>query len=202
MDGHQLDKVVIETRSNDYGIETLILNRWSPRAFLDKKVPDEEWRAVLDAAHWAPSSNNEQPWRFLVASQPETLKKVQACLTERNQRWANRAPILIVVLSKPVYSRDGSKNHWHSFDAGAAWGYLALEAKHRGMIAHAMAGFSREKVMEACRVPQDWGLHAVVALGYQAPADHLPEDLKKRENPSLRKPLESLWREGEFDFDR
>lgn len=200
MENFQLDKQVVERRSNDFNIQPIILNRWSPRAFLEKPVPDKELMAVLDAARWAPSCFNEQPWRFLITRKKLSLEKMQSCLNEQNQIWANKAPVLIACMSQSTFARNDKQNRWHSFDAGAAWGYLALEAKSRGMIAHAMGGFDQEKVRALFNVPMHWEIHAVIALGYQGLVEQLPDDLKNRELPSTRKPLPEIWMEDSCDL--
>ena len=200
MADYQLEKEIAERRSNDFAIQALILNRWSPRSFLEKSVPEEEILAVLDSARWAPSCFNEQPWRFIVTREEEALHKMQSCLAEQNQQWANRAPVLIAVISKPEFSHNGKKNRWNHFDTGAAWACLALEAKVRGLITHAMGGFFEDKVRVQFKIPADWGIHAIVALGYQGPSNQLSREIQEREIPSTRKPLHELWREGHFDF--
>jgi nitroreductase len=126
MSEFQLDKEVSEKRSNDFAIQPLFLNRWSPRSFLGKSVPEEELVAVLEAAHWAPSCMNEQPWRFIVAKSKQALTKMQACLVPGNQIWANRAPVLLAIISRPTYIKTNQPNGWHSFDAGRSVGELGV----------------------------------------------------------------------------
>jgi nitroreductase len=194
------EKEINYLRPNPYGVNPLILERWSPRAFLSQAVPEADLLALLEAAHWAPSCFNEQPWRFLVARSEPALSRLRACLTESNQAWANRAPVLLAVLSVPNFALDSHPNRWNAYDAGTAWGYLALEAQHRGLVAHAMGGFSPKAVRTEFRVPEDWGVHALVAVGFRAPAAELASELREREHPTLRKPLAEIWADGEFSF--
>jgi nitroreductase len=187
-------------RPNPLGMDPLILNRWSPRAFQAKPVPDADLEAVLEAARWAPSCFNEQPCRFIIARKPEDLERLRACLTSKNRVWADRVPVLLVVVSHPRFAYDQRPNRWHEFDAGTAWGYLALEAARRGLAAHGMAGFSDKKVRETFGIPGDWGVHAVVALGYPGSKQQLPAELQEQETPSTRRPLDQNWAEGKFAF--
>lgn len=198
---NELTPEVLAARPNPAGIGAVFLNRWSPRSLrAEEPVAEADLRAVLEAARWAPSCFNGQPWRFLVARDPAGLDKMRSCLTQSNRVWADRAPALVTVLSRPTFELDGRPNRWHAFDAGAAWGYLALEASRRGLVAHAMGGFSEKKLRELYGVPAEWGVHAVVALGRRAPKEQLPPELQEREAPTTRKPLEELWSEGEFRF--
>lgn len=189
-----------EGRVSSWGVLPLLLNRWSSRAFLDRPVDEADLMAVLDAAHWAPSCFNEQPWRFIIAREPQDRQRLLACLTQKNQTWARHAPVLLAVISSPAFALDGKPNRWHDFDAGTAWGYLALEASARGMVAHAMGGFSQERLRQLYGIPEGWGLHAVVALGYRGPKDKLPPELQAQEQPSGRRPLDQCWAEGRFAF--
>jgi len=198
MDEMDVDREVAESRKPDRDILPLFLNRWSPRSFTSEKVPEEQLLACLEAAGWAPSSNNEQPWRFLFARSEEDLALFRSCLVEFNQAWANRAPVLIAVCARTAFSRDGSPNATCAFDTGAAWMLFALEARRRGLYTHGMAGFNKEKATRLLRVPEEHEVIAFVALGHRGPAEALPERLRQRETPSGRKPVESYAFEGAF----
>jgi nitroreductase len=187
-------------RKNEHQILNLILNRWSPRAFTEELVTDQDVIALLEAARWAPSCFNEQPWRFIVARTPENLEKLRNCLSLSNQLWTKPAPILMALLGKPHFELDQAPNRWNGFDAGAAWGYLALEATRRGLIAHAMGGFSQKKIHEAFQVPDGWTIYAVIAIGHQGPKEILSPELQAREIPSQRQALEKIWTDGSFSF--
>jgi nitroreductase len=193
-----LDPEVAGFRKPLCDVLPLILNRWSPRSFTAEPVGDDQLAACLEAARWAPSSNNEQPWRFLCARREEDLALFRSCLVEFNQAWANAAPVLIAVCAKKSFTRDGSPNACHAFDSGAAWMLFALEARRRGLYTHGMAGFDREKAAHALRVPEDFEVMAFVAMGNRGPKEALPERLQAREFPSGRNPVASFAFEGGF----
>lgn len=157
---------VAENRSAAYEIDPVFLNRWSPRSFKEDQVPDDVLFSLFEAARWAPSASNEQPWRFIVARTAEDKQRFYPFIAEGNRIWCEKAPVLALILSKTVSGR-GTFNRAHAFDAGAAWGYLALQATKLGLITHAMGGFDPEKAKEVLGVPDDYELHAVIAIGYQ-----------------------------------
>ena len=183
----------MENRKFNHEILIEIQERWSPRAFdIGRGVADEDLMALLEAARYAPSCFNEQPWRFFVAREPEIRAKMLGVLSENNQKWAAKAPILILLLAKQMFDKSGKTNRWHLFDAGTAWGYFGLEAQRRGLITHAMGGFNVAKARETFAIPEDYDLIAVVAVGYYGnKADLAPEHLEK-EKPGSRKETEEL----------
>lgn len=187
----------MSTRHPDYAIDPQFIKRWSPRSYKNQSVSDETLMTVLEAARWAPSGSNEQPWRFVIAKTPEDLSKFHGFLAAGNAAWAHKAPVLILLVSKTVTS-SGRKSVSHSFDSGAAWAYLALEASRLGLITHAMGGFDRAKAREAVQLPEDYHPEVVIALGYQADPLELPEELREREVPSGRRPLGESVYEGTF----
>ncbi len=189
-----------DSRPDLHGINPLILTRWSSRSYLVKAIPENDLLGVLEAARWAPSCFNEQPWRFIVARTETDLKVMQSCLNDSNLAWANKAPVLIGVISAPEFHLDGRLNRWNAFDAGTAWGFLALEAHRRGLTAHAMGGFSQTHFREVYSIPENWGIHAVVALGYRGGTVELPNALREKEMPSSRKSLNEIWNDGVFRF--
>jgi len=182
----------------DFNHEILqeIKHRWSPRAFSAEPVAEEDVLALLEAARFAPSCYNEQPWRFIVARTPRDLASMQSLLAEQNHAWAHRAPVLILLLAKRTFTQDGQENYWHMFDTGTAWGYLSLEAQRRGLISHAMGGFSRKRAVALYNLPPDIVPMAVVAIGKPGDAALLTPELRERERPGLRKPLQTLL--GDF----
>ncbi|SDC21950.1 Nitroreductase [Paenibacillus sp. UNCCL117] len=194
----ELQDAVREHRKPEADVTPLFLNRWSPRAFSDRKVSGNDLQAVLEAAHWAPSSYNDQPWRFIVATEEDQLEVFRSFLGDFNKLWATKAPVLIVVASDKL-RENGDPNGAHAFDAGAAWGYLALQASLKGLISHAIGGFDREKARQLLNVPDHFELHAVIALGYQGDKNELPEALQAREIPNTRKPLSSVVFEGKVN---
>lgn len=178
----------------EFNVEIMeeIKERWSPRAISREKISDEDLNAILEAARYAPSCFNEQPWRFLVAKEDESHSKMVGVLTASNQVWAKNAPVLILVLAKRLFDQNGKENYWHMFDAGTAWGYLSLEAQRRGLVTHAMGGFSKEKAREAFGISEEYDLMAVVAVGKYGNINDLPDDLKEREEQGVRLDLDKI----------
>jgi len=179
-------------RKFTYEVMTEIKERWSPRAFSEKAVAEEDLMALLEAARYAPSCNNEQPWRFLIATEEDKLSRMREVLDPGNQKWANRAPVLILIAAEKKFLKDGSNNLWNCFDAGTAWGYLSLEAQKRGLITHGMGGFSAEKAREEFKIPDHYEIITVIAVGYYGKKDQLSEFNQGREHPNTRKEIEEL----------
>ena len=188
-------------RTADHDIDPIFLNRWSPRAFTGEPIPDEILMSMFEAARWAPSASNVQPWRFVYARRgtPQWAPLFDA-LMDMNQAWVVNASVLAYVLSDRFRRRPDrppAENRSHSFDAGAAWAYLALQARHLGWAAHGMGGFYPEKAHEALGAPQaDWRVEAAIAIGRPTDAAVLPEAYRAREIPSGREPVESFVFEG------
>jgi nitroreductase len=180
-------------------IDSQFLDRWSPRAFDPSPLTDDQLAALFEAARWAPSCYNEQPWLFLYAVTPEDRTRFGTALVPANQVWALRAPLLLFVLCRRRFRHNHQENRHAPFDAGAAWMALALQARKLGLHAHAMAGFSRQKAYEVLGVPaEDYDIMAAVAVGRRGDAQLLPEDLAAREQPSDRKPLAEVARQGQL----
>jgi nitroreductase len=176
-------------------VHELIGQRWSPRAFSEREVTDEQLISLLEAARWAASSYNEQPWRFIVArkSDPETYEKLAGSLMEVNQLWARNAPILILTLAKQTFSHNGAANHYAMHDAGMAMSNLALQATALGLSIHFMGGFNRDAARTAFQIPDDYELGAVAAIGFAGDPEALSESFRKGElAPRTRKPLSEL----------
>ena len=188
-----------ENRKTGFDIIQHILERWSPRAMTGEEMPDEALSAVFEAARFAPSSYNEQPWRFIYARNgKEDFDKFQDILTPQNWSWAHNASILMIAASKESFTMNDSPNTVFQFDAGCAWGYMALEAIKRGWVTHGMAGFSREKASELLEIPKGFLPIAAIAIGKLAPKDTLPENMRKIEAPAPRKPVAEFAFEGKF----
>ncbi len=191
------------SRSADHPIEAFFLERWSPRAFTGEPIPDADLHTIFEAARWAPSSFNSQPWRFLYAKRDTpAFAKFLGLLVEFNQSWAKNASVLIIVLSKKTFAPPGKTeakpSHSHSFDAGAAWGYLALQAARSGYAAHAMAGFDIPRAAVELNVPDDYRIEAAVAIGRLGDKSILPESIRAREQPNSRNPQSDFVFEGGF----
>lgn len=186
-------------RKPDFEISTQFIDRWSPRSFLEKEIPEDILFSVFEAARWAPSASNVQPWRFVVARTKEDLENFHSFIVPGNLTWAKFAPALAVIISETKTER--GENAWHAFDAGTVWSHLALEAANKGLITHAMGGFDKEKARQVLNVPADYSIHAVIAIGYQGEKNTLPENLQEREKPSGRRPLKESLFEGTFGKD-
>jgi nitroreductase len=198
---HELSEEVRQYRQAEHEIDPVFLNRWSPRAFSEEPVDDEVLMSAFEAARWAPSSNNEQPWRFIIARTPQDRQRFLEFLVPANQVWAKHAPVLLVIISKKTFSRGGAPNTVYQFDAGCAWGYIALQALQNGLITHGMAGFENDKAREILGVPEDFDIMAVIAIGKRGYKSELPEKLQEREIPSGRRPLSETIMEGGFRKD-
>lgn len=193
----------MNARTNAHHIDEQFIQRWSPRAYAGVDMPEAELAKILEAASYAPSAFNAQPWRFIYARRGTAhWDKLLGLLNEFNHSWANKASALVVVLSKTTSLPAGAAEEVpfpsHSFDAGAAWGYLALQASNAGWPAHAMAGFDKEKTRDVFAIPDNFKVEAMVAIGKRADKSILPEGLQEREQPSPRLPLEKIAFEGEF----
>ena len=176
------------------GVHDLILRRWSPRAYSDKPVSDAELKTLFEAARWAASSSNEQPWRFLVGRKgDETYKKIFDGLVEFNQNWAKSAPVLILSAAKKTFTEKGGPNRYNLHDTGAANANLALQATANGLHSHSMAGFDAEQLRASFAIPTDYDLGSVTAVGYFGDPETLPDYMLKMEvAPRQRKLLEQL----------
>jgi nitroreductase len=191
-----------QSRQPDHSVAQQFPARWSPRSFTDRDLAEGEVMTLLEAARWAPSASNHQPWRLVWALRDEAgFTAIRDTLTGVNPVWAGKASALIVVASKDTFvNGDGAEvpNRTAGFDAGAAWMSLALQARAMGLFAHAMGGFDKEKLAAAIGLPGGHTLHCVVAVGEQGPVEALPEQLQAREKPSQRKPLAEVALHGRF----
>lgn len=194
----QVSEEVKPHRAPEHEVEPIFLNRWSPRAFSSEPIDEETLLSVFEAAKWAPSSSNEQPWRFIVAKTEADRAQFVDFLMEGNQIWAKNAPVLILVISKKTFARNGNPNRTNQFDAGTSWGFLSLAALQSGLITHGMAGFHAAKAREVLGVPDDFDILAVIALGKRADISTLPEDVQKKEVISSRRALNETIMEGKF----
>ena len=180
-------------RQPDHPVEALIVRRWSPRAMSGERLSEAELMSLFEAARWAPSSFNEQPWRFVYAERDgEHWPRFFDLLSEGNRRWAAAAAVLVVVLSRTTSERNGNPSRTHSYDTGAAWQNIALQGCGMGLVMHGMAGFDYERAREVLDVPDEFAVEAMIAVGRPAPAEVLPEPVRAREFPSGRKPVTEL----------
>jgi len=193
---NELDKkeIVINKASTDHPVSEIIARRWSARAFSTRPVEFSKLLSILEAARWAPSSRNEQPWRYIVftSDNPEMLKKAQSVLKEIND-YAKRAPILICAITKKTYSENGNPNRLHFHDLGAANENMFLEAFNQGLIMHEMGGFDVQKAREIFNVQEDYEVGIMIAIGYQDTYHVLPDRLREKAfTPRVRKPLSEI----------
>lgn len=184
-----------------YSIHSLIEKRWSPRAFSDKAVEKDKLQKLFEAARWAASAYNEQPWRFIlgIKNANETFTKINNSLVQFNQDWASQAPVLVAVLTKKTHTHNNETNESAHYDAGLAVGNLILQATAEGLYAHQMGGFSKEALIESFNIPDDFVPIAVIALGHIGDANNLPEYLKNMEsNGRSRKDFNEFVFEKQF----
>ena len=186
-------------RKADHPINKIFLDRWSPRAMSGDPITDSELFSLFEAARWAPSNNNEQPWRFIYAKQgtPE-WNTFFSILVEFNQLWTKNSSVLICLIAKKTFEKDSTPNRNHMSDSGAAWENLALQAASMGLVAHGMAGFDVEKARKELHVPADYEIVHMIALGKHGPIDAIPERMQKSEHPNSRKPITELIFEAKF----
>jgi len=190
-------------RTADHEIEPLFLQRWSPRAFTGEPIPEPELSRIFEAARWAPSSSNVQPWRFLYARRDTPFwPKFLGLLSATNQLWAQHTAVLIVALSKatrqPASGGASMPSHSHSFDCGAAWLSMALQATAMGWHAHGMGGFDIPRAAIELNVPADYRVEAAIAIGRRGDKSSLPEPMQARETPNTREPISFFAFEGGF----
>lgn len=182
-------------------IHDLLRRRWSPRAFDPRPVERDILLSLLEAARWAASSNNEQPWSYLIATkdQPAEYDKMHACLLPGNQAWARNAPVLMISVVKTIFSRNGTPNRVALHDVGAASAQLTAEATARGLVVHQMAGIELGKIKIEYALPDHHEPVAAIAIGYPGDPNTLDAKLKERElSPRTRKPLDQFVFTGAF----
>jgi nitroreductase len=186
-------------RKTEYNINHIFTDRWSPRAMSGEELSDEEFLPLFEAARWAPSSYNSQPWRFIIAKRnTKEWEILFGLMGEFNQSWTKNAAVLVVVISQSISDHNGSPLKTHSFDAGSAWENLALEGSIRGLVVHGMGGFDYGKARTELGVPEDYVVEAMIAIGKPGKVEDLPESFREREVPSDRKPLKDLIFHGKF----
>jgi nitroreductase len=191
----------LDYRKPDHPIEKLLVARWSPRAMTGEPLSDAEIQTLFEAARWAPSTYNEQEWRFLYARRETPhWQTFFDLLVEGNQAWCRNAAMLVVILAHKVFAKNGKPNPVHVFDVGAAFENIALQATAMKLVVHGMQGFDFDKARRALEVPDDYAVAAMFAAGRPAAPDTLPEALREREKPSDRKPISETTCEGPFAF--
>jgi nitroreductase len=185
------------SRKSTFPINPLILNRWSSRSMSGEELDNEEIMSLFEAARWAPSSYNNQPWRFIYAKRnTEHWNRFFNLLDDGNRTWAKNSALLVVVISRKNFEYNEKPARTHQFDAGSAWENLALEAFSRGIVAHGMQGFDYDKARTDLEIPTDFEVMAMIAIGKKGPRESLPLELQEKEKLTDRKPLKDIVMEG------
>jgi nitroreductase len=193
----------VSLRQPDHAVDPLFVGRWSRRAFTEETISDDDLYSLFEAARWAPSSGNSQPWRFVYAKrESEHWQGFFDLLLEGNRIWAKNAAVLVVILSATTMLRNGVSRPLgtHSFDTGAAWAQLALQAHLLGWGTRAIGGIDRDAARRLLRVPDDVAIEAGLAIGRPGPKEILPADLQNGEFPNNRLPLSETVAEGAFGW--
>jgi nitroreductase len=188
-----------EKRRADHPVDRLFVDRWSPRAMSGETITEEELLTLFEAARWAPSSFNNQPWRILYARrESEHWSLYFGLLADGNKAWAHNAAALLVFISKKTFDHNGKPSLTHSYDTGAAWENLALQGYLKGYVTHGMQGFDFERARTELNIPDEFNVEAMAAIGMPGDVETLPEELRKKEGPSERRKLEQTVCEGPF----
>jgi len=186
-----------DIRQPEYPVDPLFLDRWSPRSMSGEEIPENELLTLLAAASWAPSSYNAQPWRFLFGRRATPAWPLFLdLLVEGNKAWARQAAALVLFVSKRINDVTGAPSVTHSFDTGAAWAIFALQAHLRGYAAHGMQGFDYARAQRDLKIPEEFRVEAMAAVGRPAAKELLPPRLEARESPSGRRKLSEIACEG------
>jgi nitroreductase len=184
-----------EIRKTDYPIEKLLLDRWSPRAMSGEDISNEQLMQLFEAARWAPSSFNTQQWRALYARRgTEHWQTFFDLLVDANKAWAKNAAVLVVFISGKNFDYNGEPSVTHSFDCGAAWENFALQGFQQGLV----QGFDYDRARKQLRIPDEFQVEAMAAVGKPGPKELLPEKLQARETPNERRKLSESIFEGPF----
>jgi nitroreductase len=186
---------------SQHPIHDLLAHRWSPRAFADKAIEPAVLRSLFEAARWAPSSNNEQPWAYVVATKDatESFDRILGTLVEFNQNWAKHAPVLAIAVAALAFAKNGAPNRNALYDVGAATAFLSLEATSRGLFVHQMAGFDVEKARHVLAIPAGWDPIAALAIGHPGDPSTLSQPYRDREiSPRSRKPVAEFVMGGKW----
>jgi len=190
-----------DVRKTQIPIDSLFIDRWSPRAMSGEAIEASDLMVLFEAARWAPSSGNAQPWRILYSRRDTpSWSTFLGLLEPANQAWAHRAAALLVFISRHLFERNGKPSVTHAFDTGAAWENLALQGTLRGYVVHGMEGFDYARARTELAVPAEFTVQAMVAIGRPGAKEDLPEHQQKRESPNDRRPLVQTICEGGFKF--
>lgn len=191
-----------EVRKADFFIEPLLLDRWSPRAMSGEEISRDELMRLFEAARWAPSSFNAQQWRALYARRnTEHWQTFFDLLVDANKSWAKNAAVLVVFISRKNFEHNEEPSVTHSYDCGAAWENFVLQGFQQGLVVHGMQGFDYERARTELRIPDEFQIEAMTAVGKPGAKESLPEKLRQRESPNDRRKLSESVFEGSFRTD-
>lgn len=198
MNVHDVDPTA--HRDAGHGVDPLFVRRWSPRAMSGEEIGEEELKRLFEAARWAPSAFNNQPWRFIWARRGSAaFDRLFDLLREGNRPWCANAAALVVVAARTTFEHNDKPSRTHAFDCGAAWMSLALQGTICGLVVHGMQGFDYDRAAAELGVPEDYAVQAMAAIGHPGEIDDLPDKLRARDRePSGRKELEEIACEGMF----
>lgn len=194
---------ITQYRQPHHEIAPIFVSRWSARAYTGEAIPDDVLFSAIEAARWAPSAGNSQPWRFIYAKRDsERWSQFLALVNKPNQRWSAKASALVLLLSRKTRdSEEGPRPlSSHSFDAGAAWSNFAHQAHLLGWSARAIGGFDRDATRTLLNIPEDYAIEVIIAIGKPGAKEELPADLLDRETPTDRLPVSAVSAEGRFAF--
>ena len=197
-----IDEQPVKLADTDYPIHELLQKRWSPRAFSEKLIDTELLNQLFEAARWAPSSYNEQPWRFIVARKDneEAYEQLASVMNDFNQSWAMDAPVLVLALTKTTFDLNGRDNPHAGHDLGQAIAHLTFEATKNDLYVHQMAGILPEKARELYNISDDYNPMTMFAIGYKGQPESLNDKMKKQEtSPRIRKDLDEIVFDGEWE---
>jgi nitroreductase len=184
---------VKEHREAEYPVDDIFINRWSPRAMSGDPVSKDELMSLFEAARWAPSSFNNQSWRFLYSLKgSDTWDTFFDLLLEGTQTWVKNAGALVVILSKTTFDYNGKPSKTHAFDSGAAWQNFALQGSINGLVIHGMQGFDYDRAKSELQIPGEYEVQAMAAIGKPGDPDDLPEALREKDIPSGRKNVSEI----------
>jgi nitroreductase len=190
---------IMDSRKAQYPVLDVILNRWSPRAMSGEEISHQELMSLFEAARWAPSSFNNQPWRFIYATRTGPYwPTFYNLLAPGNQEWAHRGAVLILAISHNNFEYNNKPSRTHSLDTGAATENLALQGYSMGLVVHGLEGFDYNRARVELSIPDDYTIEAMYVVGKHGPVTVLSEKLQKREVPSNRKKVEELIFQGSF----
>lgn len=186
-------------RKPDYAVHEMIVHRWSPRSMSGETISDKELNQLFEAARWAPSSYNSQPWVFIYAKRDtKQWGPLFDLMADFNKEWTKNAAVLVVVVSRDTFAHNGEPSRTHSFDTGAAWQNLALQGSHMGLVIHGMSGFDYDKAKKSLNIPDGYTIEAMFAIGKPGKTEDLPEYMREMEKPSDRNKVEQFAFEGSF----